>query len=216
MKITFDQLRAARSLLNLDQKDVAAATGINVNVISRVERGASEPRDGTVAPLIQFYEQAGIEFLESNGIRQRKAMVQTYEDQRGFRMLMDQVFETARDHGGRISLFNGPPRLFLEWLGEDWYVMHAKRMHALRDRIDFRIIVKEGETQLIASGFAQYRCFPEDKFKNRTIYAFGDKVAFLNFEDDLRIVVISQRETVESFHILFDLAWENMATEPVA
>lgn len=214
LSITFHQLRAARSLLNLDQKDVAAVSGINTNVISRIERGTAKPHERTREKLIAFYENAGVEFLESDGVRQKKILVRTYEGSEGFHAVMDQVYDTARNQGGRISLFNGPPELFLKWLGEDWYEMHAKRMYALRKRIDFRIIVREGEQLLIASEFAKYRWFPADKFKERTVYAFGGKVAFFNFEDDLRIVVIEQEDIAESFHILFDVAWEYMAIEP--
>jgi transcriptional regulator with XRE-family HTH domain len=201
-------------LLGLDQKDVADASGVNVNVLSRIERGEARPQERTLAKLSSFYERAGIEFLETDGVRRRKALVHVYEGQSGFRQVMDQVYETARDRGGPISLFNGPPRLFLKWLGEDWYAMHAARMRKVKSKIDFRIIVKEGERAFIAGDFARYRWFPKKKFRERTFYAFGDRVAFLNFEDDVRIVVIEQEEMAESFHILFDIAWDHMAIEP--
>ena len=128
--------------------------------------------------------------------------------------LMNEVYETARSKGGEICLFNGVPRLFTQWLGEDWYAMHAQRMAAIKNNFKLKIVIRKGDRSLIASGFAEYRWFPEEMFHDKTIYCYGDKIAFMNFmEDDLRILVLQQGEIADSFRILFNIAWTSVAVK---
>lgn len=95
--------------------------------------------------------------------------------------------------------------------------MHADRMDKISKDFDFKIIVQEGDQQFIARSFAQYRWFPKDRFNDRTLYCYGDKLAFLNFsKDDVKIMVMNQAEIASSFRELFKIAWDNVAILPEA
>ena len=65
--LTASQCRAARSLLDWTQQELADAARIGVATIRQFEGGATEPRHATLAVLRQVLELAGIEFIDENG-----------------------------------------------------------------------------------------------------------------------------------------------------
>jgi hypothetical protein len=125
---------------------------------------------------------------------------------------MDDIYEVAKNVGGDICLFNGMPRYFYKYLGEEWYAEHSKRMSKIKNNFKLKITVKEGEDLLIASDFAEYKYFPAHLFKEKTFYSYGDKLAIMSFdEDNVSIRVLAEKEIATSFQILFDIAWKNVA-----
>jgi predicted transcriptional regulator len=78
-KVSIRQVKAARSLLGWSQADLAAASGVSIPTIKRLESedGALGGRASTGAAIRNALEQAGIIFLEPNGegagVRLRKA-----------------------------------------------------------------------------------------------------------------------------------------------
>jgi transcriptional regulator with XRE-family HTH domain len=70
------QCRAARALLNWSQEDLVRHSKITKKTIADFERGATHPRQQTLAQIVVAFEAAGIEFLygEAPGVRaSRKA-----------------------------------------------------------------------------------------------------------------------------------------------
>lgn len=73
--ISVPQIRAARALLGWSQDDLAKKSGLSEMAIKNLERGAVDPRVSTMTNVIQAFEHAGIEFLnsEGTGLRTRSA-----------------------------------------------------------------------------------------------------------------------------------------------
>ncbi|TJW39666.1 MAG: XRE family transcriptional regulator, partial [Mesorhizobium sp.] len=67
--ITSEQLRAARALLQWDQKRLAAASKVSTATIKRLEplSGQLRANEVTVEALRRALEMAGIEFIPENG-----------------------------------------------------------------------------------------------------------------------------------------------------
>ena len=215
MSITTAQIRGARGILNWSQQDLAQRTGISATSIGSIENGQTTPRQSTLETIKTTFERNGIEFLGLEGVRIRDNTILTYEGQSGIQAFFDDVYETVKKQGGEICLFNGVPNKLVEWLGDEFYKMHAARMNELKDNFSFKIIVEEGDAQFIAKGFAEYRWFPKDRFNDRTLYCYGDKLAFLNFsKNNVRILVMDQAEIAMSFRELFKIAWDNVAVVP--
>lgn len=212
--ISSKQALLARTLLNLKQEEVARALGMAHTTLSNIENGVSDPPASRLLKLQSFYEEAGIEFIEGNGVREKQNYVQRYHGVDGFRQFMDDVYETAKIFGGEICLFNSKPSMWYQWLGEDWYQMHSHRMQELGEAIRIRITVQQGEDFFILSS-AEHRWFPKDRWKGNIFYAYGPKLGFLDFSnDDVRITVLNQPAFAESFRVLFDIAWEHEAILP--
>jgi transcriptional regulator with XRE-family HTH domain len=65
--ITPAQCRAARALLSWRQDELEEASSIAKKTIADFERGAREPRPGTLASIRSALEAAGIEFIGEDG-----------------------------------------------------------------------------------------------------------------------------------------------------
>lgn len=65
--LTSEQIRAARAMLRIEQRDLAEKSGVSLETIKRIERtpGRISAYTGTVDKLRRALELAGIEF--SNG-----------------------------------------------------------------------------------------------------------------------------------------------------
>lgn len=215
MSITTAQIRGARGILNWSQQDLAQRTGISATSIGSIENGQTTPRSSTLETIKNTFERNGIEFLGLQGVRERDTTIQNYEGTPGIQAFFNDVYETAKTKGGEICLFNGVPINLLHWLGHDFYKMHAERMDKIKDNFNFKIIIEDGDDAYIAGSFATYKWFPKNRFNEKTLYCFGDKLAFLDFtKDNVRILVMQQPDIASSFRELFKIAWENVAYVP--
>lgn len=211
--ITIRQIDAALGLLGLSRKEFAAEIGINTSTFNSYFTGKAAIPSSRLGEIQKWFEGAGIVFTEQGGVNPNTSDIVTFEGKHGFQAFMDDVYETARKHGGDIYLFNSRPRLWHEWLGEDWYAMHSDRMKKLGERVNVRIIVEEGDDFLILSS-AKHKWFPKGLYKNKIFYVYGPKLAFLDFKDDaVRIIVIDQGEFADIFRVLYRVAWDYVATE---
>ena len=70
--ITANQLRAARALLNIDQREAAALTGLSVPTIQRMEAsdGVIRGNVDSLMKLISALERAGIELINEGSSSQ--------------------------------------------------------------------------------------------------------------------------------------------------
>lgn len=212
---TIEQIRAARALLDWSQSDLAEQAGLSQTGIARIENGTNQPNSRTLQKIEAAFEKADIEFLGTSGVRRTANEIKVLRGQEGFRAFMDDVYAKAKTAGGDICLFNGMPELFTKILGADWYANHARRMDEIKKTFTLRIIVKEGEQLFIAQDFAEYRWFPQELFREKTFYAYGNTLAFLSFnDDDVEIKLIAESDLADSFRVLFNIAWDYVAIVP--
>lgn len=215
MDITPHQLRSARAYLDVSRNDVADATGIGVQTLADLENGKTDsPRISTLDTLRLYYEAGGLEFTDDGGIRPNKVRVQQYEGAEGFRRFMDEVYDVAKTQGGEICLHNAKPANWIKWLGVEWNLMHTERMVAIKDRLDFKITAGHDDYQLIGK-HAEYRWLPKEMWNDQSFYAYGDRIALLNFEEDsVHIVVMHNKKFADGFRSLFNVAWDNVTIKP--
>ena len=66
--ITSQQMRAARALLNIDQRELAQLAGVSVPTIQRMEASQGQVRGvvGTLVKVVSAIEGAGIEIIGEN------------------------------------------------------------------------------------------------------------------------------------------------------
>ena len=213
--ITTAQIRGARGILNWSQGDLSERTDISATSIGSIENGLTQPRASTLEVIQTAFERAGIEFIGLDGVRKSSDSIKTHTGASGLSDFMDHLYDVAKTFGGEIVLFNAKPANWIKWLGEDWMAMHSKRMQDLGDKINYKIAIKEGEKQFISRDFAEYRWFPPDLLSDRAMYAYGNYLAFVNFEESaVSVIVLSQPEFSQSFRVLFNIAWDNVATIP--
>ena len=67
--LTSEQIRAARAMLRIEQRELAERSGVSLETIKRIERtpGVVSAYASTVAAIQSALESAGIEFIPENG-----------------------------------------------------------------------------------------------------------------------------------------------------
>ena len=67
--ITSEQLRAARALVRMDQKQLAEQASVSAQTIKRLEKmdGPLSGHVGTIVSIQKALEAAGVEFIPENG-----------------------------------------------------------------------------------------------------------------------------------------------------
>ena len=212
---TIDQIRAARALLNWSQSELADRVGMTQASIARLEGGSSKPNQSTLDKIEYAFENADIEFLGRDGLRKRKRDIQQLKGRDGLIGLMEDIRDTAESGFNEICLYNARPENWMKWVDKDWfYENYSKRMALAINKDDMRIIVEDGNENLVSRGHGTYRYFPKELFtdSNKSLYLYGQKIAFLEFlKDDIRVLIFDNAPFTESFRTLFDIAWNHVA-----
>jgi DNA-binding XRE family transcriptional regulator len=65
------QIRAARAMTDMSQRQLAKLVGISANALVAIEKGRSDPRSSTLQKIIHLLEAGGIEFTDDGGVRPR-------------------------------------------------------------------------------------------------------------------------------------------------
>lgn len=67
--LTSEQIRAARALIRMEQKELAEASGVSLPSIKRLETqpGQLAAQDRTIAAIRTALENAGVMFIDQNG-----------------------------------------------------------------------------------------------------------------------------------------------------
>ncbi|MGQ0527300.1 MAG: helix-turn-helix domain-containing protein [Alphaproteobacteria bacterium] len=209
------QIRAARALLDWSQADLADQAGLSQTGIARIENGTNKPNSQTLEKICMAFENADIEFLGEAGVRKKSGDIKTLRGQEGFRAFMEDVYKILKGKGGDVCVYNVDEKNWIKWMGDSEYKAHAEKIRGIKEKINFRIIIEEGDWYFIASDFAKYRWFPKDLFKTQSFYAYGTKLGLINFtNDNVEILVLDQKDFAGSFKILFDIAWDYVAKKP--
>ena len=203
------QIAAARQLLNWSQADLAKNAGISKPSVIRIEKDLHSVKDEIQHSIVQAMDMHGIEFTPK-GVQERTYKIRNYYGSQGFREFMWDVYNTSNEIGGPIRLYNAKPSNWHTWLGAEWYSEHAARMESIKDKITWHAISKEGDDLFIAGGFGEYRWIPQDMFIDKSFYAYGNKLGFLNFEENaLNIIVLENQDFADAFRNLFEIAWDS-------
>ena len=216
MPITGKQIIMARVLLDLSQKDLADKLNITRKTIMRVENNQSPGSTRTMDKIQTYFENNGLEFIEGDGVKRQTGEIRTLQGTDGFKTLLDEVYEAAKDLGGDICLYNAKPKNWIKWVGHEWYYNHhVPRMNKYKNKINFKTTVMEGDQNYIGNSFAEYRWFPAKLWNEHSFYAYGNKLAFMNFNNEnVKILILDQKEFADGFRTLFNNAWDRIAIKP--
>src|SRR5258708_58973 len=69
MAISSKQIRAARGLLHISQKELAEKAHLSINSLNNIEREVGSPRLDSMKSIEDALASLGIEFLDKDGVR---------------------------------------------------------------------------------------------------------------------------------------------------
>lgn len=208
--ITREKLRAARNLKDWTQEELSEKSGISLSTIRVFEQGKREYLSVKhQLTIVRTFAAHGIEIGESH-IGFIRNEISSYVGKDGFARFFDDVYATVKD-GGEVRVSNVNENDFLKWEDER-ADLHTDRMKAIKG-LDFKILVEEGDSNLAAADYAEYRYLPSDKFSDIPLYIYGDKAAIIVFEENhVEIFVIKQLRVAEYFKKRFMLLWPKAQT----
>ena len=206
------QIAAARVLAEISQTELSMLSDVGIKNISNYERGANKLSFEFLERIVKTFDNMGIRTTQNGGVEYKPSHeVTILRGREGFQRLMNDVYEEVKNSDfTEIRIINGTPSLFIKWLGQEWYEMHAERMYPLKGKLDFKILaVNEGKK--IGKGFAEYRWLERDDFKGNSIYIFGNKHALIEFKDDDVIIELEDRPSVvENTKVMFNIMWQSV------
>lgn len=208
------QVRAARALLDWSLDDLAAATNVARNTIARIESGAVKARDETLILIRDAFESRDIKFLPNDGVARYREIIEKFAGPDALNRLLDDVYETVKN-GGSVCVSGANERLFAKYHHEKIEKQHVTRMAAIKDLIDFRVIIKEGDYNFSYDSYVTYRWMVHEKFKENPFYVYNNKLAFIKFDPDgPEVWLVDMPSMAASFRDLFDIVWEQCKVPP--
>lgn len=207
MTITTAQIRAARGILNWNQTDLAERTGISATSIGSIENGQTTPRASTIATIRQAFENSGIEFIGTDGVRLRSGDVRVFSGQEGYYDFFELVYSTLEQNpGGEVLVCNVDERNFAKWHGDQGQD-HLARVSSL-EGIKFKILIQEGDDYFPASSYAEYRWLSKDLFSSVPFYLFGKKLGIIIFDNQPKIIVLDYPAVADAYKKQFEAMWK--------
>ena len=207
MTITTAQMRGARGLLNWSQSELSKRTGISTTSIGNIEAGNTQARENTLKVIRQAFENAGIEFIGTEGMRKRTNYIRTYEGREQFWDFYEDIYSTLVDNPGEVLVSNVDERLFVAPLTEDQVNTHVKRINELKD-VTYRLLMKESDDFRISSKKYHYRGITDKHFQSVPFYVYSNKLAIIDFDTEPRVVVIQNSSVANAYRSQFESLWK--------
>lgn len=207
--ITADQIRAARALLNWSQTELSVRSGLTTPTIANIELGKQTPSSTTLQRIFDAFDVAGIEFLDGEGVKKRTGQMYTYRGQEGFQKFYQDIDSTALSLGtDEFLVCNVDERDFLKWLSDESTYRHYATIN--RTAVTYRILIVEGDDYMPGKNFtAEYRWTPDDQFYSVPFYVYGNKVAYIGFEEnDVNVFVVENSFLSQLCRKQFEEMWE--------
>ncbi len=204
--LTIEQIRAARALLGWNQDTLAQEAGMSQTGIARIENGTNKPNSSTLEKIKQAFDRFNIEFIDNTGVKKSTGSVKIYEGDDACVSFLQHVYETLKHDDGdnEVVVNNVQEDRFMKWC--DGYVeTHVSRMDEVKAK--FRIIVRDGDTNFVASNYSQYRSVSEDRFNEISYYVYKNFSALIDFTEKF-IYVIDSPAVAKFYKAEFQRIWD--------
>lgn len=210
------QIKAARSLLDWSQRDLAKATGISVATIRRLETGYISPRNATTSLIKQALESAGIEFLDSDGLRRRMSGLSIFEGAHGGKDFFEDMKQTVRTCGSDVLIVSPTATSFAKYCG-------VSRIQDLDCLIDLnstaliKCLLTDEEEPPFSTPRFQFRVMSKSFMDPVPFCSYGEKygIAAPNGEPFSKLILVDSLKMAVSARRHFSSLWDK-ATQTMA
>lgn len=215
MRLGARQISAAMALAGMTQDELASLAGIARPSLNRILNEEVLAKDDTLNKIRHALESRNIEFIPAEGVRRHFGTVDRLEGGGALHRFYDDVYETVKD-GGELCVSGVDERLFVKFYADDAAgQFHRERMNAIKDRLKFRVLLKEGDTYYRNTSYIEYRWIQKQFFFEHPIYVYNNKLAFIKFDkSNLEILRIAMPSMATAFRLQFDFMWEHSIVPP--
>ena len=209
MLVTPDQIRAGRALINWSQADLAERSGLARPTIVNIENGAQLPEFKTLEKIVSAFDTVGIQFGINESVRRKEQDVKIYRGREEFQQFFTELYEHIKISGDQLFVSNVDDREWLKARGKKFEDDYFSKMRAIKDKIDYRALIKLGDNYMTASSFKTYRHVPEEDFATVPFHVYADRLSIFLFLDEPVIISIRDQEAADTYKEKFLVQWEN-------
>jgi len=145
-------------------------------------------------------------------MRKKNDTIDIYEGQNGFHNFFDLVYQTILTENANIYACNIEEAIFEKWAG-DKGKEHLDRMSNVTN-LKCKVLLKDGDTNFVASSYAEYKWLPKNLFSSVPFYVFGSRLAMILFDMEPKIIVLNNNAVTEAYKKQFMGLWE-IANKPL-
>jgi len=202
--ITLPQIRAARSLLDWKQSDLAKAAGLSLKALSNIEQGLAEPRVSTLQTIEAALREAGVEFLPNNGVCLVGEVleIRKFDGPDYIRLLTDDNLEILRGPDDEMIGCMADENVFVT-PGPD----QNDRYYAEKKRRGFRqrFLVSRRYKNFFGDR-KDYRWLPDELLGKVGFLVYGDHYC-LTLWSARQCVVVRSQSLADTYRAQFDFLW---------
>lgn len=202
------QCRAARALLDITRADLSTLSNVSPAAIGGFETEATAPRAASISMIRAALEGKGIEFLDDDGVRERRNAVRTYRGKNIHRQLLDEIYSDLKNSGGEILIKGVTEQKWEDGDSKSFLENHLARLK--QAQITERMLVSETSTYFVAPKH-WYRKLPSEYFAPHTQWIFKNKIAMVSWGDIETLTIIDDKSLYRAEVLFFNCVWENVA-----
>lgn len=203
------QIKAARVLLDWSQEDLAHASRLSIATIRKLELGHISPRRETTRLIYQAVENAGLEFIDADGVRRRLEDITIFSDVDGIDRFFDDIKETVRSKGENLLIVANNTDEFETICGKN----KSQKLEDLLEaapNLSIKFLLTEVVEPQHSTPRLQFRTISKQYVDSVSFYVYGDKYAVIPPDGDTlpKIIAIKSVSIAESFRRQFLSLWE--------
>lgn len=195
-------------MLDMTRAELSEISTVSVAAIGGFETEASEPRAASISLIRTALEGQGVEFLDEDGVRERRNAIRTYRGKNIHRQLLDEIYADLKSEGGEILIKGLHERKWDDGDSKSFLENHLQRLK--QANITERMLVSEDADFFVAPRH-WYRKLPNKYFAPHTQWIFKDKVAMVSWGDIETLTIIEDKSLNKAERLLFNCVWENVA-----
>ncbi len=197
MRITPYQLRAARSMVNLTQGELADLAGVSPDTVADFEADVKTPHKRTVEALWRVLDGKGVELIGARGVALRDDFLTTIEGDTCYLQFLDLLYQSVRGKEATVLFFC-----------VDDSRSHPEVVEAnnrLRAVARCRYVCEHGAPRLDYPP-KDYRAIPSRYFRNGLQVIYLDRVATFANEQH-KVLIVRNATLADTQRALFELVW---------
>ena len=204
--ICLEQIKAARSLLNWSQEDLAKKSGYSLATINNIERGQYEAHSATMADIVQTFEQAGVQFIDGPGVKIDEAdfRIKAYEGEQALTILLDKIGLALEESTGDNLYISGLDETLLKQKASEKDL--KKLFKRLGKNVPVRIL--SHKNQSAALGFFNFQTkIVADSVPLIPCILYKNRVAIVILKNPTHVTIMYNESLAGVYKALFEHLW---------
>lgn len=207
--ITSRQIKAARALLNIRQKDLADLAELTNVTIANIEADENCARPSSIMYIKKALTSLGVNFIGDDGVSLSEGVTKIYEGVDELKKFFNVLYEKFLLKGGIVRISGVREEIFTKYLGQEFATLHSERV-AMLD-ITFRVLVERSDSSL-KYDYPKYREIPSEYFFSLPTYIYDDTVTHIIWGKDVKAISIKNSDLARAQSLQFEMIWNQLNT----